>query len=134
MAKLIYLQTIQSSSGKLTVFENLLMGGIRRVFYIYDSVNVIRGRHRHRDSIHALCCVAGKCKVYVNNGEKEEIYYLDSPEKCLILEPHDWREMYDFDKKSILLCMSNQFYDPEDYIEEPYTSTQKFRDYSFVLD
>lgn len=125
MATLIHLQTIQNPKGKLTVFEKLLSGGIRRVFYIYDSENEVRGGHRHKYSVHALTCVAGKCKIYVNNGIKEEVFDLDSPEKCLILEPEDWREMYDFDKNTILLCMSNQFYDPDDYINEPYENQEK---------
>jgi hypothetical protein len=125
MATLIHLQTIQNPKGKLTVFEKLLSGGIRRVFYIYDAEDEVRGGHRHKYSTHALTCVAGSCKIYVNNGEKEEVFDLNSPEKCLILEPEDWREMYDFDEKTILLCMSNQFYDPDDYINDPYQKNIK---------
>ncbi len=120
MATLVHLQTIQNPKGKLTVFEKMLSGGIRRVFYIYDSEKNIRGRHRHRYSTHAIACISGSCKIYVHNGEKDEIFLLDSPEKCLILEPEDWREMHDLDKKTILLCISNKFYDPDDYVTIPY--------------
>lgn len=133
MPKLIHLQTVQSPNGNLTVFEKLLQGGIKRVFYIYNTKKEVRGRHRHRYSRHALTCVAGKCKVYVNNGKHEEIFELDSPEKCLILEPEDWREMYDFDEKTILLCISNQYYDPDDYIKEPYQDNiEKSINYTFT--
>jgi hypothetical protein len=125
MATLVHLQTIQNPKGKLTVFEKLLSGGIKRVFYIYDSENEIRGGHRHRYSSHALICVSGSCRVYVNDGENEEVFELDSPEKCLMLEPKDWRKMYDFDSSSILFCMSNQYYDPDDYITESYPQIQK---------
>lgn len=120
MATLVHLQTIQNPKGKLTVFEKLLSGGIRRVFYIYDSENEVRGGHRHRYSTHAITCIVGECKVYVNNGESEEIFVLDSPEKCLILNPEDWREMFDLKTNSVLLCISNQYYDPDDYVTIPY--------------
>lgn len=125
MATLIQLQTIQEAKGKLTVFERLLPGGIRRVFYIYDAKDEVRGGHRHKYSTHALTCPIGSCKVYVHDGEQEHTYILDSPDKCLILNPEDWREMYDFQDNTLLLCLSNQFYDPDDYINEPYKTTKK---------
>lgn len=133
MATLIHLQTIQNPKGKLTVFEKLLSGGIRRVFYIYDSENEIRGGHRHKYSSHALICVSGSCKVYVNDGENEKVFELDSPEKCLLLDPKDWRKMYNFDSNSILLCLSNQCYDPDDYITESYPQNKKKSRIDFEL-
>jgi hypothetical protein len=120
MAKLIKLQTVQDPKGKLTVFERLLPEGIKRIFYIYDSVEQNRGGHRHHETTHALMCVHGSCKVYVNNGTKERTYILNSPEECLILDPKDWREMFDFSTNTILLCASNQYYNPDDYIFERY--------------
>ena len=45
---------------------------------------------------------------------------LDSPEKCLILNPDDWREMLDLKTNTVLLCISNQYYDPDDYVTVPY--------------
>jgi WxcM-like, C-terminal len=120
MSKLINLQTVQDPKGKLTVFERLLSGGIKRVFYIYDPQEEKRGGHRHKETTHALICQSGSIKVVVNNGKKEKTYILNSPEKCLILEPEDWREMYDFASNTILLCISNTYYDPDDYIYESY--------------
>jgi dTDP-4-dehydrorhamnose 3,5-epimerase-like enzyme len=120
MAIFINLETVQNPKGKLTIFERLLTGGIKRVFYIYDSTDEIRGGHRHKKSTHALTCPMGACTIYVNDGKTEQVYELDSPEKCLVLAPTDWREMTDFKENTLLLCMSNQYYDPEDYITEPY--------------
>lgn len=126
MAKLISLQTVQSSNGKLSVFERLLPNGIKRVFYIYDQIREVRGGHRHKETTHAVICLAGSCKVAVNNGSEETTYILDSPESCLILEPQDWREMYDFSENSILLCISNHYYSPDDYIYTPYPKNHDF--------
>ena len=120
MAKLINLQTVQDPKGKLTVFERLLHGGIKRVFFIHDPQVEKRGGHRHKETTHALICQSGSVKVYVHNGKKERTYLLNTPEQCLILDPEDWREMYDFSENTILLGISNTYYDTDDYITEPY--------------
>lgn len=120
MAKLIQLQTYLSEKGSLTVFEKVLPKGIKRIFYIYNAENQLRGGHRHKLAFNALTCVSGSCKVYNNNGKIEEIFDLDSPEKCLLLDPEDWHSMYDFSENAVLLVLSDRFYEKEDYIYEPY--------------
>lgn len=120
MAKLIQLETFLSEKGSLTVLEKILPDGIKRIFYIYNAENQVRGGHRHKLTYNALVCVSGSCKVYNHDGEKEEIFDLDSPEKCLLVEPTDWHTMYDFSKNTVLLVLSNRFYEKEDYIYEKY--------------
>ncbi len=118
MAKLIQLPTIQDDKGKLTVFQDLFPDGIKRVFYINDHKKESRGGHRHKYATHALVCPVGSCKIYTNVGINDQIFTLDSHQKCLILNPEDWRRMYKFSQDSLLLCVSNTFYDPNDYIVE----------------
>ncbi len=120
MAKLIQLPTIQDEKGKLTVFQDLFPDGIKRVFYIYDNQQESRGGHRHNKTTHAIICLVGSCKIYTNNGDYEQTFILDSPHDCLILNPEDWRKMYDFLPNTLLLCISNTEYDPDDYIRKPY--------------
>jgi dTDP-4-dehydrorhamnose 3,5-epimerase-like enzyme len=124
MAKLHQLETYSSEKGNLTVFEEFLPGEIKRVFYIYGAEGAVRGEHRHHRAWNALMCVSGRCKVYVNNGATEQIFELDSPDKCLLLEPKDWREMYNFSGDALLLVVSNLSYEASDYITEPYSNTQ----------
>lgn len=124
MPKLIELQTHSSERGSLTVFEKILPQGIKRVFYIYDAQGQTRGGHRHKNAWVALTCVSGSCEVYTNNGEIEMTYMLDSPSKCLLLEPNDWHQMSTFSDDAVLLVLSNQYYDKEDYIFEKYPSKQ----------
>ena len=120
MAKLLELQTYLSEKGSLTVFEKVLPKGIKRIFYIYNAFNQLRGGHRHKLAYNALTCVSGSCKVYNHNGEIEETFILDSPEKCVLLEPRDWHTMYDFSENAVLLVLSDRFYEKEDYIYEKY--------------
>lgn len=120
MAQLISLNTFPSANGNLTVFERVLSGTIKRLFYIYDVGDGVRAGHRHHQDWHAMICLNGQCSVYVHDGDQEETYTLTRPDECLILEPHDWRQMDHFSAGAILLVLCNELYDPADYIYEPY--------------
>ena len=120
MAKILKLTTHQTETGDLTVFEKHLPGGIKRVFYIQSAFNAIRGGHRHHKTYQALICVKGSCRVFSDDGVSQEYFILDKPELCLILEPKDWHIMDRFSEDAILLVISNEFYDKDDYIDEPY--------------
>ena len=124
MPLLITLNTFNTDSGNLTVFEKIIPGTIKRVFYIYGTGDAPRGGHRHHKTWNALICLHGSCRVYSNDGEKEEIFMLDAPSSCLILEPKDWHIMDSFSQDAILLVLSNEYYDKADYIDAPYLLNQ----------
>jgi dTDP-4-dehydrorhamnose 3,5-epimerase-like enzyme len=119
MAYTIDLPTFNDDRGTLTVIEKLLPFEIKRFYYIYD-VSAKRGGHRHHKTIQALICLGGSCEIYIYNGETEKIVILDSPQKCLILDPKDWHTMDNFSKNSTLLVFSSEYYDKDDYIDEEY--------------
>ena len=79
-----------------------------------------RGGHRHQKTIQALVCLGGSCEVYINDGLKKETFLLDSPSKCLLLEPEDWHTMDKFTKGSTLLVFASEFYNKDDYVSEEY--------------
>jgi dTDP-4-dehydrorhamnose 3,5-epimerase-like enzyme len=119
MAYIIDLPTFCDERGNLTVVEKLLPFDIKRFYHIYD-VNSKRGGHRHIKTIQALIILGGSCEVFVNNGKKSENYLLDTPNKCLILDPEDWHTMDKFSDNCTLLVFSSEYYDKNDYIEEKY--------------
>ncbi len=123
MAVLKELKTITDSSCKLTVLETEedISFNIKRIFYIYDiAQSVYRGGHRHQKNIQALICMAGHCNVYVNTGQKEDIFFLNTPSKCLLLNPEDWHRIYNFSHDAVLLVLASEHYNSDDYIEEEY--------------
>lgn len=119
MAHIIDLPTFGDERGNLTVVEKVLPFDIKRFYYIYD-VSSKRGGHRHKKTIQALICLGGSCEIYLNNGIKEKTVVLDTPDKCLILEPQDWHTMDNFSKNAILLVFASEYYDKNDYIYEGY--------------
>jgi len=119
MAHIIELPIFGDDRGNLTVVEKVLPFEIKRFYYIYD-VSSQRGGHRHKKTIQALISLGGSCEIYVNDGKKEETFVLDTPNKCLILDPKDWHTMDKFSKGSTLLVFSSEFYSKDDYIDERY--------------
>ena len=91
---------------------------IKRMFYIYGSDHdVVRGQHANRKSEFVLINVSGSSKVKVKDGEgNEAIYCLNRPHTGIYLPTMVWEDMYDFSPDSVLLVLSNEHYDPTEYI------------------
>jgi dTDP-4-dehydrorhamnose 3,5-epimerase-like enzyme len=120
MAKLLDLKTFTDARGCLTVIEKVFPFDIKRIFYIYGVDDSVRGGHRHKTTLQAAVCIAGKCLIKCNNGNQEEIFELNAPHKCLLLYPEDWHVMCNFSSDAILMVLASEFYNPDDYIFEPY--------------
>lgn len=123
MAYLKNLDTFNSEMGDLNVFERVIPGEIKRIFYICNvPINTVRGKHRHHKTWQALICISGSCRVYVDNSVEENVFHLDGHSKCLVVEPKDWHFMDNFEENTILLVIANQYYSVDDYIDEPYSN------------
>ena len=123
MAELISLATFADSRGKLTVIDRVIPFSLARIFYIYGVDASERGGHRHIKTRQAAICLQGSCKIYNNNGQSEQLFKLDTPTVCLILEPEDWHTMSEFSSDAILMVIASEPYNKEDYIYEPYSNT-----------
>ena len=107
--------------GHLVVVEGLkdVPFEIKRLFYIYGSdESIVRGQHANKKSEFVLINVAGESKVKVDDGVTEKIYELDQPHMGVYLPKMVWKEMYDFSPDSVLLAISNEHYDSEEYIRD----------------
>ncbi len=121
MAYFVDLKTFSDERGSLTVIEKEIPFEIKRVFYIYGATNESRrGGHRHISTIHALVCINGSCDILIDDGKKCETVRLDSADRCLVLAPEDWHEMFNFSENAVLLVLASDFYDTHEYIMEGY--------------
>lgn len=123
MPKIFTLPVHSSNRGDLTVFENILPGSLKRIFYITNADGETRGGHRHIKAWQALMCLQGSCDIYVETPDKKMVFGLDEPNKVLILEPQDWHTLENFSDNAIVLVVSNENYDPEDYIYPSYSDS-----------
>lgn len=122
MAYLLNLKTFIDKRGNLTVIEKIIPFDIKRIFYIYGVDDSIRGGHRHVKTIQAAVCLKGHCTIFNDDNESIEEYLLDSPDKCLILEPKDWHQMHSFSEDAILMVFASEYFEQADYIYEKYNN------------
>ena len=120
MAHIIDLKTFTDKRGNLTVIEKVIPFDIKRVFYIYGVDDSKRGGHRHHKTRQAAICIKGSCTIYNNDGQKEDVFELNQPNKCLIIEPQDWHTMYNFTEDAILMVLASEAFEEGDYIFQPY--------------
>ena len=108
--------------GYLVVVEGMkdIPFSIKRIFYIYGTdTDVIRGDHANRKSEFVLINVSGSSKIKVLDGKGNEIIYnLNRPHTGIYIPNMVWKEMYDFSKDSIILVLSNEEYDNNEYIRD----------------
>ena len=118
-SKIIEIPTFEDERGFLTVMENTLPFEIKRIYWIYEADEQIRGGHRHKITKQALVAVSGTVDLKINNGNKKTLYILDHPSKCLIVEPEDWHTMY-FKNNAVLMVFASHKYDKSDYVDSSY--------------
>ena len=104
---------ISIEQGKVIPFE------IKRVYYIYRTAEgVSRGFHAHRNLRQVAICLAGKCRMVLDNGITREDVWLDCATKGILIEGGMWREMHDFSEHCILLVLASALYEESDYIRD----------------
>ena len=108
--------------GHLVIVEGMkdVPFDIKRIFYIYGSdKDVVRGQHANLKSQFVLVNVAGKSKVRVKDGlGNEAVFSLNRAHTGIYLPEMVWKDMYEFSEDSVLLVLSSEHYDPEEYIRD----------------
>lgn len=121
LVKLIDLPLLGDERGSLVAIESLsnVPFEIQRVYYIFGTEKGIsRGFHAHKNLQQLAICVAGKCRMLLDDGKTKESVWLTSPNQALIIGENVWREMHDFSDDCVLLVLASQHYDENDYIRD----------------
>lgn len=121
LCKEIWLPLLGDSRGHLAVLESpdLVPFDIKRVYYIFGTQpGVARGFHAHKELHQIAVSVNGQCRIILDDGHKKETVWLDSPAKCITIEPMIWHEMHDFSEDCVLLVLASDRYDESDYLRD----------------
>lgn len=114
MTKLLELPLFNDERGLLYVCDNILPFQVKR-FYFFKNSTGTRGGCKHYNSTQAIICIQGKCLVCVNDNSSDENVQLDCPTKCLVIQPGEWHELRDFSENSIILVLSSERYNKDDF-------------------
>lgn len=94
---------------------------IKRIYYTYDvAADTRRGLHAHKELQQVLWCPYGRIEVVLDDGFKKKSFFLDSPEKALLVGRGIWRDLYWRKDDSVLCVAASQHYNEEDYIRDYY--------------
>lgn len=89
---------------------------IKRVYYIFGTQKgIARGFHAHKNLKQVAVCIAGKCRMVMEDGRNKESIWLDSPTQGILITT-EWHEMHDFSEDCVLLVLASEHYDENDYI------------------
>ena len=92
---------------------------IKRVYYMYDTQKgVRRGFHAHKSLEQILICIHGSCKIMLDNGVEKKIVLLEQHYEGLYISNKMWREMYDYSSDAVMMVLSSELYDEDDYIRD----------------
>lgn len=92
---------------------------IKRIFYMYGTDgDWVRGQHANRKSDFVLVNVAGRSKVKIDDGFSTAVIELNKPRMGIYIPRMIWKEMYDFSRDSVMLVLSSEHYDAEEYIRD----------------
>jgi dTDP-4-dehydrorhamnose 3,5-epimerase-like enzyme len=118
MAELITIPTYVDERGSLSVLQDILPKPIERIFYVKAIPGQMRGGKVHKRAHQILVCLNGECSVEVINSKTKSTYTLNTSENGLLLSPGDWHQIYGFSKDNVLLVVSTEKYNPDEFSAE----------------
>jgi hypothetical protein len=116
--KFVSIRTFGDKRGNLSVVESYLDlppdFEIKRVFWIYDTpFRMMRAGHSHKKAKQLLVALHGSCNVFASLYDNLH-FYLEDPGEGLYVPPGYRIVLSGFDH-CVLLVLSSELYDPEDY-------------------
>lgn len=92
---------------------------IKRVYYIFGTESTVsRGFHAHINLRQVAVCVAGSCRMLLDDGKQKTNVWLNTPDKGVIIDRLVWHEMHEFSSDCVLLVLASDHYDENDYLRK----------------
>ena len=117
---LIEIPTIIDSRGNLAIIEKQTIPyEIKRVYYLFDvPSDSYRGGHAHKDQLAFLVALSGSFNVTLDDGFSKKSFFLNKPNKGLLIPVGIWRELEDFSSGAVCLVLSSGEFSEDDYIRD----------------
>ena len=116
----IKIDSFKSFSGKLIPisFNKKFPFPIKRIFFLHGLKNKIRGDHAHKKCSQLFMAVSGKMILNIKTPYLEKRFLIEKNSKYAILVPPKyWCSVKFVKKNSILMVMTDRYYEFKDYIE-----------------
>lgn len=106
----------KSQSGVLKVFDKIKKFNVQRVFSINIKKNEVRGGHGHKIQNQILLLIDGEIEIiYLNINQNKKVYKIKLKEGDHFIMKKNVFVSFKALKKSQIIALSDQAYDPNDY-------------------
>lgn len=119
--KIINLPKIIDKRGNLSFLEypSQLPFELNRTYWIYDVPSgETRGSHAFKNQNEFIISLSGSFDVIINDGFNETKYMLNRSNYGLYIPNMYWRRLENFSTNSLALIISDNIYNPDDYIRD----------------
>ena len=116
----IKIQSFKSVTGKLVPisFNKTFPFTTKRIFFLHGSKNKIRGDHAHKKCSQLFMTVSGEVILNIKTPHsKKSILIKKNSKHAILVPPKYWCSVKFIKKNSILMVMTDRFYEYKDYIE-----------------
>lgn len=90
---------------------------IKRIFFIENKFPENRGDHAHKLCSQFFILNSGQIELICHDGKAEAHFFLKPLDQALLVPPGIWVKLV-MNSQSSVTVLTDQFYDPEDYINE----------------
>ena len=114
------LKSYSRSSGNLMPinFDKKFPIKVKRIFFINGKKNKIRGEHAHKKCTQFFIPIQGKMNLIVETPNNKKSIILSRASKIsLLVPPKYWCSIKFTKKDSILMVMTDRYYEFNDYLE-----------------
>jgi len=92
---------------------------VKRAFWLTGvPATEWRGRHAHRESILATFAIAGRCQMFLDDGETTQTVDLEGSTRGLIIGNWIWHELTDFAPGTVVLVLASTSYFEGEYLRD----------------
>ena len=126
--KKIRIKSFASVSGKLVPisFNKKFPFKIKRIFFLYAKKNKTRGDHAHKKCSQLFMTISGKIRLDIKTpNTKKSILIGKNSRYAILVPPKYWCSVKFLNKNSVLLVMTDRYYEFQDYLET-FTEYRKY--------
>ena len=118
---LIELNQVSNRAGNISIVEqfSIIPFPMERIYYLYDTpCSENRGGHAHIELSQLIVAASGSFNITLDDGVSSKSFFLNNPNKGLLVVPGIWRDLHDFSSGSICLVLASHKYDVSDYLRD----------------
>lgn len=119
--QIITLPKVEDPRGNLSFIESEghVPFTIRRTYWIYDVPGgMFRNGHAFKLQHEFIVALSGSFDVVLNDGNCEVRHHLARSFYGLYVPPMTWRKIDNFSTGAVVMVLSSEKYDPDDYISD----------------